>query len=688
MKFQKEFDRALAVHRQGKLREAFHRYDAILQSDAGHAPALHYSGVVLHQAGQHAAAADRIRAALAIDDASADAWSNLALALEAAGRPAAAIDALKEALRRAPRAAEIAANLAAVQMSQGLLADAEVSARQATTIDPRHPNAWYHLALALERQDRILEALDAANRACGLVAGDVAYAGLKAQLELAIGAPERARATLEAALARSPTSATLRFEYASLLERLREPVAAAEAYRQAIRLDPGHGAALSQLVHLERWTADWRELAEHEQRMREGVAAGRALLSPFVMLAAPSTRAEQRRAAESWAGALAGAPLRARRSLSTGRLRIGYLSADLHTHATAFLTAGLFEAHDRGRFEIAAYSIGQDDASPMRQRLVRAFDRFVDLKAAAPEQVAARIRDDGIDILVDLKGHTAGAPPRILALRPAPIQAHYLGYPGTIGGGLVDYLIGDAVVTPAAHAADYAETLVRLPGSYQVNDRDRPIVEPPSRAELGLPDDAIVLCNFNATWKLRPESMDAWATILRRVPGAVLWLLARRDNDPAVANLKREVAARGIDERRLIFAAARPNAEYLGLYRRADLFLDTWPYNAHTTGSDALWAGCPVLTLSGDTFASRVGESLARAVGLPELVVGTVDAYVEKAVELAADRVALSRLRAHLEGPGHSSALFDTLAITRALEAAYVAMADQYRRGVREPIDV
>ncbi len=473
MKFQKEFDRALAVHRQGKLREAFHRYDAILQSDGRHAPALHYSGVVLHQAGQHAAAADRIRAALAIDDTSADAWSNLALALEAAGRPAAAIDALKEALRRAPRAAEFAANLAAVQMSQGLLADAEASARQATTVDPRHPNAWYHLALALERQDRILEALDAAGRACGLMPGDVSYAGLKAQLELAIGAPERARATLEAALARSPTSATLRFEYASLLERLREPVAAAEAYRQAIRLDPGHGPALSQLVHLERWTADWRELAEHEQRMREGVAAGRALLSPFVMLAAPSTRAEQRRAAESWSGALAGAPLRARRPLSTGRLRVGYLSADFHTHATAFLTAGLFEAHDRGRFEIAAYSIGQDDASPMRQRLVRAFDRFVDLKAAAPEQVAARIRDDGIDLLVDLKGHTAGAPPRILALRPAPLQAHYLGYPGTIGGGLVDYLIGDAVVTPEAHAADYAETLVRLPGQLP-GQRPRP----------------------------------------------------------------------------------------------------------------------------------------------------------------------------------------------------------------------
>jgi predicted O-linked N-acetylglucosamine transferase (SPINDLY family) len=688
MKFQKEFDRALAVHRQGKLREAFHRYDAILQADARHAPALHYSGVVLHQSGQHAAAAERIRAALALDDSSADAWSNLALALEAAGRPAAAIDALKQALRRAPHAAEIAANLAGVQMSQGQIVEAEASARQATTIDARHPNAWYHLALALERQDRILEALDAAGRAFALAPGVVAFAGLKAQLEVSVGAPERARATLETALARSPASATLRFEYASLLERLRDPVAAAEAYRQALRLDPGHGPALSQLVHLERWTAEWRNLGEHEQRMREGVAAGRALLSPFVLLAGPSTRAEQRRAADAWSGALAGTPLRARRPLSQGRLRIGYLSADFHTHATAFLTAGLYESHDRERFEVAAYSIGHDDGSPMRQRLTRAFDRFVDLNAASPEQVAARIRDDGIDVLVDLKGHTAGAPPRILALRPAPIQVHYLGYPGTIGGGLVDYLIGDAIVTPAADAADYAETLVRLPGSYQVNDRNRPIAEPPSRAALGLPDDAVVLCNFNATWKLRPEVMDAWAAILERVPKAVLWLLARRDDDPAVANLRREAIARGIDGHRLVFAGARPNAEYLSLYRRADLFLDTWPYNAHTTGSDALWAGCPVLTRSGDTFASRVGESLANAVGLPELVVRDVDAYVARAVALAGDPDELARLRAYLAGPGRDSALFDTRRTTRALEAAYAAMADQYRRGVREPIDI
>ena len=689
MKYEKEFERALAVHRQGKLREAFHRYDAILKAEPGHAQALHYSGVVLHQAGQRPAAAERIRASLHIDPNCAEAWSNLALVLEAVGRVEAAINALKEAVRRDPRAADVASNLAAMLLTQGQVADAEAAARHATGADPQYPHGWYNLALALQQQARVVEALDAAGRAVAIAPQEPTFAGLKAQLEVNVAAPVRARTTLESALARNPASASLRFEYANLLENEGEPVLAAQAYAQTLRLDPAHGAALSQLIFLKRWLADWSDLPSLEQQFREGVAKKVPLLSPFVLLGQPSTREEQRLCADTWSAALAGPPLRVRRPLSKGpRLRVAYLSADFHTHATAFLAAGLFESHDRDRFEVTAYSLGPDDGSPMRTRLRKAFARFVDLRGAPPEAVAERIRSEGTDLLVDLKGHTAGATPRVLALRPAPIQVHYLGYPGTLGGGLVDYLIGDPVATPITHAAGYSEALVRLPGSYQVNDRQRPITEAPSRATLGLPDDAVVLCNFNATWKLRPEAFDAWAQILQRVPSAVLWLLARREGDPATANLRREMAARGVDPARLHFATARANAEYLGLYARADLFLDTWPYNAHTTGSDALWAGCPVLTLQGDTFASRVGASLSLAVGLPELAASSVDEYMNSAVRLSQDSQALSIFRAHLAGPGRESPLFDTLRTTRALEAAYLAIADQHRRGIQAPIDV
>jgi predicted O-linked N-acetylglucosamine transferase (SPINDLY family) len=374
--------------------------------------------------------------------------------------------------------------------------------------------------------------------------------------------------------------------------------------------------------------------------------------------------------------------------LNSGRLRIGYLSADFHTHATAFLAAGLFEQHDRARFEVVGYSTGPDDRSPMRERLTRAFDRFVDAAGWPALRLATAIRNDAIDVLVDLKGHTENGPPSVLALRPAPIQVHYLGYPGTLGGNLADYLIGDPIVTPPEHAGDYGETLALLPGSYQVNDRDRPIAETPGRSDLGLPRAAVVLSCFNSGYKFNPEVFDAWMKILAEVPDAVLWLLARRGEERWVSNLRREMVRRGLDARRLIFASARPNAEYLALYRAADLFIDTWPYNAHTTASDALWAGCPLVTLCGETFPSRVAASLLTTVGLPQLICHDVKSYVAKVISLARDANERRRLREHLEGPGRQSPLFDTAATTRAIEEAYLAMAEQYRRQVRHPITV
>ena len=682
-----EFDRAFRLHQEGKLREAFYRYDAILKAQPAHTGALHYSGVVLYQAGKHAEAAERIRAALAVDAAQPEAWSNLALVLEAAGRREAAANALKEAARHAPGSSQILSNLAASEIALGRPQEAEATARRAIAADAHHAPAWYNLALALAPQGRLLEALDAAGRAAGMAPAQAEYAGFKSHLEAAIGAPDKAQATLESALARNPTHSQLRFQLAGLLDTRGTLSEAADAYEQVTRVDPDHGPALSQLLFVRQRQADWHDLASLRERLERSVERG-ALVSPFVLLSNSNSRALQRACAERWAANVPEAAEAPGRLLSGSRLRIGYLSSDFHEHATAFLAAGLFEAHDRQRFESVAYSTGPDDRSPIRQRLTRAFDRFVDAASWPAERIAARIRADAIDVLVDLKGHTEGEMPAVLSARPAPIQAHYLGYPGTLGRRLVDYLIGDAIVTPTLHAQDYAETLVLLPNSYQVNDRQRPIATPPSRDALGLPGDALVLCCFNSTYKLNPEVFDAWGRILAEVRGAVLWLLVRNLDHPAVGHLRREAVRRGIDARRLVFATTRPNAEYLGLYRHADLFLDTWPYNAHTTASDALWAGCPVVTLRGETFAARVAASLLHAVGLPELVTETIDRYVATAVALAGDLQERKRLRAYLEGPGHAAPLFDTAATTRALESAYLAMADQYRRGVREPIRV
>jgi predicted O-linked N-acetylglucosamine transferase (SPINDLY family) len=689
MSIASEFDRAYRLHQEGKLREAFMRYDAVLAADPKYAPALHYSGVVLYQAGKIPEAADRIRASLELEPTSSEAWSNLALVLESAGRREAGVNALKKAAMLAPRSPEIFANLAAAELALGRVADAEASARHAIAVDARHAAGWQNLALVLEPQGRLLEAMDAASRASALDPEQVAYAGLKAQLEATAGMRKKARATLDAALARKPDAAPLRFQLATLLEYDGELERAMQAYQDVVQLDPAHGAALSQLLFLRQRTGDWHDLAQLRQRFRDGVAKQVPLLSPFVLLSQPSTRAEQRRCAEAWTARVAPpVPAGGTMMLGGGRLRIGYLSSDFHTHATAFLAAGLFEQHDRARFEIVGYSTGPDDRSPLRERLVRAFDRFVEAAGWPPLKLATAIRNDAIDILVDLKGHTEDAPPAVLAMRPAPIQVHYLGYPGTLGGNLADYLIGDSVVTPPEDAGDYAETLALLPGSYQINDRERPIADTPSRFDLNLPRSGVVLCCFNSGYKFNPEVFDAWMQILAQVPEAVLWLLARRGEERWVSNLRREMVRRGLDARRLVFASARPNPEYLALYRAADLFLDTWPYNAHTTASDALWAGCPLVTLRGDTFASRVAASLLTAVGLPELICNDVKAYVAKVVALARDAGERSRLRSHLEGAGRSSALFDTVATTRTLETAFLEMADQYRRHVRQLIRV
>lgn len=681
---------ARRCYREGKFRETLGLCEAIIQRDPGDAEALSLSGMVLHRLGDFRAAASRLRAAVALDPKSADRWANLAIVLEDLGQAEAAVETLGHALRIDPQAHEIASSLSAMLWRLARFPEAEAAARRALERHARYPAAWYHLALALEAQGRHLEALDAIRRAAALDPDQPAHAGLQAQIEDALGAEDKARSTYEAALARHPLAVPLRFAYATHLERRGEGAAALAAYEDVLRQEPGHGPALSQSMQLRRELAVWEGLSAVEQQLRSAVARGGGLISPFVLLASPSTRAEQHRCAQAWSRRLGSAAAAGgrRRRLSSGRLRIGYLSADFYTHATAFLAAGLFETHDRGRFEVVGYSTGPDDQSPLRARLVRAFDRFIDGRFMGAREIAEAIRDDRIDILVDLKGHTAGSQPQILALRPAPIQVHYLGYPGTLGSGEVDYLLGDGIVTPAEHARDYEETLVRLPGSYQVNDRERPIGPTPSRTSLGLPEHAIVFCNFNAIYKINPAVIDVWADILRSVRGGVLWLLVPRADHPAAANLRREVEARGIDPARLVFATKRSNPDYLGLFGQADLFLDSWPYNAHTTASDALWAGCPVLTLLGETFAGRVGASLVTAVGLPELVTRSPRDYAARAIDLAGDRAELRRLRAYLASAGRASPLFDTVATTRALERAYLAMAEQYRRIERSPIDL
>ena len=361
------------------------------------------------------------------------------------------------------------------------------------------------------------------------------------------------------------------------------------------------------------------------------------------------------------------------------KIRIGYLSNDFHEHATSLLMVEMLESHDRGQFELHAYSYGADDGRGMRQRVSKPFKRFTDITTLSDVAAARAIHADEIDILVDLKGYTAGTRTALLTYRPAPLQVSYLGYPGTLGGRFCDYLVSDGFVTPIDVAGEYTEALARMPHSYQPHGRCGEIGEAPSRSAAGLPDEGLVLCCFNQAWKFTPEVFDIWCALLVRAPGSVLWLLRSAH---AEGNLRREAMQRGVEPHRLVFAEDLPQAEHLGRLQLADLVLDTLPYNAHTTASDALWAGVPIITCAGKTFASRVAGSLLRAVGLPELITDSLADYAALAADLVADRPRRLALRTKLARQRLVAPLFDVAAYTRGLEALYMQMWRRHLDGL------
>ncbi|WP_428422245.1 UDP-N-acetylglucosamine-peptide N-acetylglucosaminyltransferase [Methylibium sp.] len=422
-----------------------------------------------------------------------------------------------------------------------------------------------------------------------------------------------------------------------------------------------------------------------------------AALSPFHLLSLPGiTAAQQQAFATRWmadrllasahdravlaAEFAAAAAVRALQAAPPhAKIRLGYLSGDFHQHATALLIVEMLEAHDRRRFELHAYSYGADDGQGMRQRLQGPFERFNDITALSDLQAARAIHADGIDILVDLKGYTAGTRTALLTYRPAPLQVSYLGYPGTLGGAFCDYVVSDRFITPAGASADYSEALARMPHSYQPRGRLAEVGPAPTRQAAGLPGEGLVLCCFNQAYKFTPEVFDIWCMLLAHTPGSVLWLLR---TEQAEGNLRREAMQRGIAPHRLVFAEDLPQAEHLARLQLADLMLDTLPYNAHTTASDALWAGVPLVTCAGDTFASRVAGSLLHAVGLPELVTHSLHDYGALALRLAGDPQRLQALRGKLARQRLAAPLFDVAGYTLDLEALYAAMWSRHCAGL------
>jgi len=644
------------------------------------------------QAGDLGAALSEVEQVLAVEPDHVDGLHLLALLHQQRGDLDGAVTVLRRALERAPDFAVLWETLALVLKEGGRADEALASQHEFCRLVPENFEAWHELGemcLRAERLDAAAEAFQHALSRRDTLAGTWMNLGNVRRRQ---GRGQEAFDCYRKAISLKPDFAEAHFNLGSALHARGHAGEARQAFSAAVQHRPDYTAALVALTCLEQEICAWggrdekiaRVIAGTEQALRDG---RRSPLEPFCALGLPVSAALQRDIARSVAAAIAaepctqGGPLhRIPTDAQPSRLRIGYVSSDFRDHATAQLMRGLFRLHDRRRFEVFAYSFGYDDGSAYRRGIEVDCDHFIDLGGNDSRGSAERIAADGIHVLVDLKGYTRDIRPQIFALRPAPVQVNWLGFPGTTGADYMDYVVTDAVVTPPALAAQFTEAPAYLPHSYQVNDHLQPVdAHTPSRAECGLPEQGFVFCCFNNNYKIEPAMFGTWMRLLQAVPGSVLWLL--QGSAEAEANLRREAGRRGVDAGRLVFAERQPRARHLARHRCADLFLDTLYCNAHTTASDALWAGLPLLTCPGETFAARVAASLLHAVGLPELIADDLAAYENQALALARSPERLGELRNRLDRNRHAAPLFDTPRFARHLEQAFAAMWARWAAG-------
>lgn len=642
--------RAWAAFQNRRWSDAERDFKKFLRSEPKHFGALNLYSVLLLQRGEFAEAAQRLQQAIAVNSQSDQTFYNYGLALKALKRPQEAANAFTRSIEINPSIAEAWNNrgtaLNDLKQYQAAIADFD----RAITLSANYADAFYNKGNSFRQMGDLEAALTAFHHAVR-IKPDFCEAWEETAFILASrGDHSSALTACESALTSKPG---LKF---------------AKAIRALSR---------AHLCEWRQYTADIADLADN----LKGTQTEVRLPSVYVMMEASSE--QQLLAATHFSKSFSDwdtPPLSARRPSQHERIRVAYLSNDLREHATAHLITGIFEHHDRSRFETVGISFTPESPAAIVQRIKGAFDAYHDVSGKNDAEVATLLHQLGIDIAVDLHGYTQGMRLGILARRPAPVQVNYLGYPGTMGSSHRDYIIADPTVIPAGDERFYSEKVVRLPHSYQPNDRVRKIAEHTlSRVEAGLPPEGFVFCCFNNSFKITPSIFDIWMRLLAHVDGGVLWLLGT--SNIAEQNLRREAGQRGISPDRLIFSPRVEPAQHLARHRLADLFLDTPYYNAHTTASDALWAGLPVLTWEGNTFASRVASSLLRAIEMPELITHSLEEYEALALKLARDPALLAATKEKLAKNRLTTPLFDTERFTRHLEAAYQTM---YERAQRE----
>jgi protein O-GlcNAc transferase len=691
------YDRALAINPQfaaafdnrgnvlrqlGRLDQALESHDRALAQAPGSARTLYNRGIVLSDLKRHGEALADYEKAIALEPAFAEAWLNRGLVLLELKRPADALESFDKILGQRPDDIEALNNRGTALWHLGRKAEARAHYEKVLALQPGHSASLLNRAFLLQETGEFALALADYDKAVAAAPANArAWNGRGAVLQ-ALKRDAEALVDFEKALTLDPGLAEALSNRATIRWTLDGDQAGAAADLQAaLALDPAQPYARGELLHLKMYGADWEDFESEKALIEDGVRQGQRVVRPFVYQALSASPADLQSCSRIFtANFFPAAAQPPAFQHSHDKIRIGYVSGEFREQATAYLMAGLYDLHDRDRFEVIAIDSGGGDASPMRQRLEASFDRLITINQMTDAEAAARIRAEEIDILVNLNGYFGTPRMGVFARRAAPIQVNYLGFPATLGAPYMDYIIADRVVIPEGNRRFYDEQVVWLPHSYQVNDRKRAIApQVPGRAALGLPENGFVFCNFNQSYKITPDVFAAWMRILKAVNGSVLWLLNARP--PFQANLLRQAERHGIAPERLVFAPSLPLDQHLARLKQADLFLDSLPYNAHTTASDALWAGLPLLTVMGTSFPGRVAASLLHAVGMPEMIAHTMADYEAMAIRLAKDAQALGALKQKLAGNRLTTPLFDTDLFRKGLEAAYLTMWQAWKNG-------
>ncbi|MBX9774936.1 MAG: tetratricopeptide repeat protein [Xanthobacteraceae bacterium] len=644
------FNRAGALAGLRRYEEAIADYDRLLGFAPHHPEALTNRGTVFAQLGRDGDALESFDRALSLAPEHADALTNRGIALRRLMRPQEALASLNQALAASPDHVGAQINRGNVLLDLHRAEDALASFNRALARSPKDPNALTNKAFSLLSLGRFEAALQSCDEA---LAADAQY--------------------VNAALVRGHT-----------LAKLDRPGEAAMSYERVLAIDPGNIYALGASLIAQRAACQWERVDQSLAAIEQSVHAGVAVVPPFNLLGLPIAPAIQLQCAKNFTAQrlpAEPAPFPSRQRAPSGKIKLAYVSGDFRQHPVAYLVSELLERHDRSRFEVIGISYGPDDASDERRRLVAAFDQFHDVSTRTERETAALIHDLQVDIAIDLGGHTENARPGILRDRPASVQVSYLGYTGTMGADFIDYIVADKVALPPDLAPYFTEQIVRLPDCFLVNDATKAIsAGTPSRAEAGLPQHGFVFCCFNNSYKISAGVFSVWMRLLAAVEGSVLWL--SRMNADAAEVLRSTAAAAGVDPGRIVFAPRVPAmADHLARLRLADLFVDTTDYNAHTTASDALWAGVPMVTCAGATFPGRVAASLLHGIGVAELVTTSIADYEALALKLARDPSLLQSIRQKVQANRLTHPLFDTDRFRRHLEAAYTTMVDIARQG-------